>query len=840
MAIAEGTYEEDLHFTDEHDGLMLHGRCADKTVIEGVDAAGDAVWIRGELELRLRDLAISGPRYGLAVEGGTTFSPHVDAKRVAVRGTVAGGMVVVGSGARLELDDCVVEDTVGGSQPAWGRGIEVINGGRLTATDLVIRDVLHDGILVTGSTSRADLESTQVLGTRPHEEPGGTNGVQVHGGASLIADGLTIEDTVGVGLLVYNGGASVELRSSTIRGTRRRPEMLDGPGIVLLDGGSVVGIGLEIVANEGSGVLAGGGSATISLEDSRIADTLPREDGTDGRGITVIEGCRLDATRLEVSSNALVGLHGTGLGTELHLVDSVISSNRPDGTGDGGTGILVEDRAALYASGIDVLDNHLIGVGFQGAGTWGSIVDSTVRGTLPGADGDDGLGISVTLEATLQASHVQVEDNHSVGLGFFEGAQGDVVDVEVRGTRRAPAGVACHGVAVSSGSSMQAERLVVEDNTGVGIAGGEGATIGLVDSRVAHTQPYANGEYGRGIGTTEGSTLSVQGLQLEGNHEIGMVAVGQGATITGSDVEVLDTLALPSGEYGRGLGVAYGASMELEGVEVLRSTEVGVWASGPGTSLVLRDAVVEGTVSTGALSAGSGIAVSEGAAATLSDVRVADNDGPGLWVNAEASVVGEGVVSDGNGFAGAVVYASALTLQGGEMVNAVAAPGRPGGVGILARFVFVEPRLALDGVRFAGHRYGGLYLRGPGRYEVRGCTFEDSGSEAPSTAGGVFATEGVEAWHELGPPGSFSGLLIEDSSFSSLASDAIVLDRSSATVMGGTFSGLGGAQVLWQRCEGTEPPEVDGVAQTACTSTPRAVEPLLVFHVDTTEPLAEQ
>lgn len=840
VALSEGTWTEDVFLADPHDGLMLHGRCSDRTLIEGVDAGGNTVFVRGEVAVRLRDLAITGPRYGMVVEGSVSTNPSIDARRVAIRGAVAAGAAAYGNGARLELEDCVVEDTVSGPQPAWGRGIEIINGGRLVARDLVIRNVIHDGLLVVGPSSWADLSSTQVLGVRPHAEGGTTSGVTVFDGASLVAEGLLIDDTIGAGLAVYDGGATVELRSSTIRGTQRRPDMLDGPGILVFDGGSVTGVALEVLENEGAAVLAGGAGCSLVLEDSRVADTRLRDGGVDGRGLSILEGCRLEGTRLEVSSNSLVGIQGAGLGTEVILVDSVVSDTQPDGTGDGGSGLVIEDRATLVATGLEVLDNHTIGLAIQDEGTTVSLEDSLVAGTLPSAAGDDGLGISATGGASLQASRVRVEDNHTVGLGLFDGAQAVLLDVEVRGTGRSPVQPACHGVAVSSGASLQAEQLVIEDNVGVGLAGGTGGTVHLVDSRVAGTRPYANGEYGRGVGMQDGSTLSVQGLVLERNHEIGLVATGIGTSVTGSGVQALDIQPLPSGQYGRGLGVAYGASLDLSDVEVLRCTEAGVWASGEGTTLTLRDALVEGTISTGALSAGSGVAVSLGAEATLIDVRLAHNDGPGLWVNAEGAVSGQDVVSASNGFAGAVVYASTLSLQGGEIIDAVARPGRAGGVGILSNFVFVPSKITLQDVRFAGHRYGGLYLRGEGSYEVRDCRFEDSGSDGPSTAGGVFATEGVEAWHEVQPTGAHAGLLIEGCSFSSLASDAIVLDRSSATVEDGSFSSLGGEQIVWQRCEGVDPPSVEGDTSEPCSSSPRPVEPLLEFHADTTETLAEE
>lgn len=811
IAIAEGTYLEDIRLIDDHDGLMLHGRCADRTVIQGVDPGGNAVWVRGQLSVRLRDLAIGGPRYGLAVEGGLGSAPEVHARRVAFRGAVATGVGVFGGGARVELDDCVVEDTTGGVAPAWGRGIEVLQGGRLTATGLTIRNVQHDGLLVGGSGSSADLRDTQVVGTRPHEADADCTGVQVWDGGALVADGLLIDDTVGAGLMVNAGGATAELRSSTIRGTRHSPEMPDGPGFVLLAGGTLTGVGLDVLDNEGSAAWAGGATARLSLTDSRIADTRPREDGVDGRGLSIVDGARLDATRLEVVANRFLGLQGAGLGTELHLVDCVVADQLPDDRGDGGIGVLVDDRATLYATGLDVHGNHQSGLVVQGGGTFGG-------------------------------SDVRLLQNHEISVQLHgEGTLAAIEDSRVEGGLPGVGGDDGLCVRVSGGARLEATRLDVGGCVRAGlIASDAGTTVHLVDTRVAGTRPAPDGLYGRGVGIQGGAALTVEGLVLERNHEIALVATGPGTSVVGSGVRALDTLPLASGQYGRGLGAGYGASLDLGEVEVRGSSEMGVWASGAGTTLTLRDAVIEDTLSTGGLSAGWGVGVDYGAEATLRSVRVAHNDGPGLWVNAEGVLTGEDVVLEANGFAGAVVYSSTLSLEGGGVSDAVAGPGRPGGVGILARAVLTPPALDLRGVRFSNHRYGGLYLRGPGRYAVRGCSFDESGHVGPETAGGVFATEGVEAWQEVEPAGVGWGLLIEDSTFSTLASDAIVLDQSSAEVSGAVFSDVGGDHLVWQRCEGTEPPVIDGVQDAICASAPRAVEPLLVLHVDTIEAVAAQ
>ena len=274
-----------------------------------------------------------------------------------------------------------------------------------------------------------------------------------------------------------------------------------------------------------------------------------------------------------------------------------------------------------------------------------------------------------------------------------------------------------------------------------------------------------------------------------------------------------------------------GATLEVSGLELQGSAGIGLLAEGADTTALLAGGVVRDTRRDSTRNPGVGLAVQSGGRVEAVGLQLLGNDGPGIYAVDEGHFEGTDCLLADNGFAGAIAAAAGLlTLRGGEVRSSGSSPGRPGGTGLFAWDLQGAPSLSLDGVTFSELRYPGLYLRGDGRYEVRDCVFEDSGSDLPPTPGGVLAMEGVQAWRPVDRT-SHTGLLLSGNTFATMPGDAVLLDGSTALLEGNDFEQVDGLPVYWQSCADLSWPE-GPVEAPPCQVVPHQLEPALEFLLD--------
>ena len=953
VAVAAGTYLENLSLDEDHDGIVIAGRCPELVVIDGSGEEAPGVRVTGG-ELGLRGLTVTRGHFGLWVQPGfggsvsleiedlvlvenvdvgllvvgagvsleavglevtatqplpdDTFGTGIDveggaslvARDLLVEGNHNVGLIAVNAGTTVELTGAIVRDTHLLSTTSVGQGIVIADGANLFASDLVLERNHDVGLIAAHDSTRVDLEDVTVRDTRPLADGTGGRGIGVQYGASLFARGLLLEGNQDIGLAVGHDGTTADVEDAIVRDTQPRSDGTGGTGVAVGEGASLQARGLLLEGNHEAGLFAEHGGTFVDIQDATVRETLVWADREQGWGVGVGTGAGLVARRLLLERNGVTGLAAWGAGTTVELDDVTVRDTQPLPDGRFGQGISVQEGATLTGRGLLLEGNHDIGL-IAGLGTASvDLQNTTVLDTRPRLDGTNGRGIAVLAGGRLEAGGLLLEGNHDVGLLAADaGTTVELKDATIRDTLPLPDGTFGRGIAVEAGASLVARGLLLEGNHDVGLgASGTWTTVDLVDATIRDTLPLPDGTFGRGIVVQNGAGLVARSLLLDGNHDVGLVAWGAGAIADLQDVAILDTQPLPDGSFGRGIAATWGASLVARGLLLERNHDVGLYASEAGTSVDLEDATVRDTQPLPDGTDGSGIAVQDGASLVargllldgnhdvglfvtgpgavvdLEDgvasgtrgaydsaggsgvsvqnlgllsargLEVQDNEGPGLYVVTGGVFEARDAALRRNGFAGAVVLGAHLALRDGEVSGSFPHPSEGGGVGLFAWNLGSPSSLDVQSVTFSDLAGPALYLRGPGRYIVRDCEITGTGS-TPRLPGGVLALEGVEPWHEVGDTGSFTGLHLQGNSFHDLPSDAILLDSSSLTLdlsrrpgtPPNTFGSLGGVPLLWQRCDDVAPPEVlDGSTLVPdCEPVPRTLGPAMEYRLWVTE-----
>lgn len=590
-----------------------------------------------------------------------------------------------------------------------------------------------------------------------------------------------------------------------------------------------------LVRNLMIGLIVAHFDVEVRLDRSEVRDTLPMPDGRFGHGVEARFGARLTARDLLMEGNHGVGAYVAEEGTVADIQDVIIRATRPYPSETGGRGVSVQEGAALIASQVVLERNHEVGLWAGSVGTTLDLEDVTVRDTQPLPDGTAGSGIGVEQQAALVARRLLLEGNHDAGLACA--GSGTIVDLEdaiVRGTQPVLDGSFGSGIEAHEGAAVTARGLLVEANHAVGLyVRDPGTSMELSGGIVRTTRSSPDGTLGRGASIQNGARFVAEGLVMEENHDIGLMVSDVGTIADLQDITIRDTMPVLDGQFGRGLSVRKGARLVARGVLLEENRDNGLLAAHPGTTVELEDATIRTTRANSSSAGGFGIAVQEGASLSGLDLRVEDNQGAGVYVVADGTADLSDAALLRNGFSGAVVMGATLAMHGGAINGSTPHHSSGGGLGVFSTSAYGTSDVELAGVTFADLPGPALYVRGPGRYVMRGCDVTGAGTP-PWLPGGALAAEGVGLWVEAAD----LGLLMAGNRFHDLPGDGLLLDQSTATLdveagagTPNTFEDIAGAPLIWQRCGALDAPEVlDGsVAEPACASSAMALGPLLEY-----------
>ena len=762
VAIAGGTYVENLAMKVAHDGVVLAGRCAELVTIDASEAEEPGIEVVGG-SLEVRGVTVTGGLWGITVRGGTGLggSATLVLRSGVLEGNREVGLLVLGGGVSVEAVGVTIRETAPNADGDYGRGVDVEVGASFTATDLILEGNHELGLFAWNGGTVVVLTGAVVSDTQPRADGTGGRGVEVNGGASLDATGLLLRDNHEVGLSASSPGTTVVLSGAVVRDTQPRADGTRGQGVEVNDGASLDATDLLLEGNHRFGLFAANPETTVVLSSAVVRNTQSLADGTFGWGVGVQGGASLDATDLLLESNHEIGLYAVNPGTTVVLSGAVLRDTQSPSDDTFSRGVEVNDGASLVAADLLLVGNHATGLFAANPGTTVALSGAVVRGTQPRADGDGGRGVEVNDGASLDATDLLLESNREVGL----------------------------------------------------FASGPGTTVALSGAVVRDTQARADGTGGKGVGLEGGASLDATDLLLEGNHSIGLFAADPGTTATLSGAVVRDTWPQADGTFGRGVAVQDSASLYATDLLLEGNHEVGLSASKPGTTLILSDTVVRDTRSADGVGGGPGLLVQSQARVDAVRLAVLRSTGPGAFSTSGGDLNCQDCTFEDNGFGGIVVVSTATAnLTGGSIRSSQPTPAAGGGgVGLLAwNLSGFPPTVHLDGVTLSDHPGPALYFRGPGTYAVRDCVVEDSAfaSGVFAVPGAIVAVNGVGAWDPTAGPVMPGGLLLADNTVSSLPTNAVLLDGSAATLDSNLFADLSGFDLYTQRC-GAAPAAVE-------------------------------
>jgi hypothetical protein len=121
-----------------------------------------------------------------------------------------------------------------------------------------------------------------------------------------------------------------------------------------------------------------------------------------------------------------------------------------------------------------------------------------------------------------------------------------------------------------------------------------------------------------------------------------------------------------------------------------------------------------------------------------------------------------------------------LELNGGSISDSLTHRPYGGGVGLFVK----GGELVANEVAVFGHRRAGVWLEGPGSYDLAGCSLEGNKSDFPMGKGhAVVARAGVTAWD------NGQGLRLAGNTISNAGSAAVLLYGSTGSMEGNSWSG---------------------------------------------------
>ncbi len=691
VALAVGTYAEPVEVLRR---AALVGACVEGTILSpsAPSSTSPTIKFSGGGQGLVSDLTVTGPRPGVRFIGHTGQSRL---KGVRVDQATVYGVEVVDSPGPVELIDVIVRDTQPkASDRAEGGGLRVLNRGEVSLSRSILEGNRYLGVELLGRNARLSMADVAVVDTQPRASDRtaglamqGSSGAQVdieralfdgnhgqslvffrpdtearlidvvvrrtqpdaatrgfgrglsaEGGAHVVVERGLFDANREVAISSQQEGSLIELRDVLVRDTQsQHSDFTFGIGLNAIEGGRLVAERAVLLRNRAYGALAIEGGV-LELDDVVVIDTREQEQGKDfGRGIGAQSAGRITLRRGLMVGNRLHGVFGTHR-TSLDIEDLIVRDTRPRAS-DGalGIGLGLSDGASLTLSRARFERNRFGAIVVEHGPedtamppTQARMSDVLALDTLPqDSDARFGRGLFVQKGASVALSRARIVGSHYIGAHAIDpGTTLTLEDVIVEGTQPRQTDLKFgQGLRAEDGAVVSATRVELNNNHEIGLMALVGAQVTLEDVVIRGTRPQQSGGLaGRGLYVEQGSRVQGRRLALLENHEIAIYAVDADTEVSLTDLRVADTLSQPfAGIFGRGLNAEFHARVTLHRAAFVQNREIAVFAS-QWSHLELSDLVVRDTQPrSGDQIGGRALNLQDGATGSVRRALIRDN-----------------------------------------------------------------------------------------------------------------------------------------------------------------------------------------------------------------------
>ncbi len=614
-------------------------------------------------------------------------------------------------------------------------------------------------------------------------------------GAALAA--VSTDASIAVAAGSYAEALDIDTTHAGLRLAGRCEELVE------LDGSVATGTtpAIEISVAASSAELSG-----ITLRDAGYAGILIRSGQVTLRDVDIVGAAYGSVVALSANTFTpalvrmerceVVGSGGAGLvsenpGTVLTVVDSVVRDTEYISSSGGGIGVSVIENARLVLERSELANNRAEGILLEDGGA-AELRESTIRDTQPNSSGNFGFGVQVGPRCSLLVEDSELVGNTHAAI-TVGGDEDDIATVTVRrslirDTLSTGSGEWGGGIQVGAGGSLMLEDSELVGNRGFGVALLDGASATITGTEIHDTAPDGLGDGGDGLVLQSGASATVTGCTFADNATAGIDVMETGSSATISDTVVRGTRPDDHSLYGIGMVVALGGTLEASGVSIEDNWCTGVYTTGEGSSVTLRDSSITGTQRGEYYTVAVGLAASAGARLAATDVLVQDTEGPGLYATSSGTELRcEACEVSGSTFAGAVVVAGGhLVLDGTTLQGTAPSSNLGGGVGLYAEPLGLDPpSLELTDSTVSDNPIAGVWLGGPGAYLLSGSELHGGEGETRGSlercGDAIFAQGGVTAWDGT------QGLQLTGNTIADGRGAGLFLLESSASVQGNTW-----------------------------------------------------
>jgi uncharacterized membrane protein (UPF0136 family) len=416
---------------------VLQEVVVDEATTTGVVAAEDAILTGGGVAVRGTRSRESDATLGRGLEART--GAQVDLSRVLLERNRELGVAVFHASTSLRLTDTAIRETLAQERTqALGQGLRAQEGAHVVMERAAFEQNRDAGAFVTGAATTVQLVDLVVRDTRSQQSDRTRGrGLDIQQGAEVAVQRALIERNRRAGIAVGHAGTTVRLTDIVIRDTQsQEADQMYGRGLEAREGPRVEMERATVERNRLAGIAVGHAGTTVRLIDVVVRDTRSQEcDRMFGRGLQVQEGAEVDVSRTVLQRNRDVGVIVGGVGTVVRLTDVVV---RDTGSQEEnrlfGRGLTIQDGARVEATRVVIERNLESGVGAAGPGTTLQLANAVVRNTMASQAFDNfGTGVGVYGGAHAELRGFLVTGNALCGLQLAHGTDPDTGVRSVRG-----------------------------------------------------------------------------------------------------------------------------------------------------------------------------------------------------------------------------------------------------------------------------------------------------------------------------------------------------------------------------------------------------------------------